>query len=136
MKYMYTATFKEENGKVLARVPDLKGCVTTGNNYEDAIEQITDAASGWLVVAEDESIDIPEPTPQSRLIRDKSLSYSLVYIDTFKYRARTDTKAVRKNVSIPAWLAYLADKSEINCSQVLREGLIRIINKDYRKQDI
>lgn len=38
-------------------------------------------------------------------------------------RSVTDTRAVRKNVSLPAWMANLADKHRINCSQVLQEGL-------------
>ena len=76
MKYMYTATFREKGGKVYARIPDLKGCITTGKNYEDAINQISDAASGWLVVAEDEGLDIPDATPQYKLITNEKLSYS------------------------------------------------------------
>ena len=35
----------------------------------------------------------------------------------------TDTKAVRKNVSLPAWMSKLADKRGINCSKVLQEAL-------------
>ena len=123
MKYMYTATFEERNGKVYARIPDLKGCITTGKSIEDAIEQITDAASGWLVVAEDEGLDIPSATPQYKLEHNKTTTYSLIYVDTIAYRAKTDNRAVRKNVSLPAWMAFLADKRGINCSQVLQEGL-------------
>ena len=56
MKYIYTATFvpNEDGTKCYCRVPDLPGCITTGSSIDDAIEMITDAASGWLVVAEDE----------------------------------------------------------------------------------
>lgn len=129
MKYMYTATFKEADGKVYARIPDLKGCITTGSDYEDAIEQITDAASGWLVVAEDEGLIIPQATPQSKLINGDELSYSLIYVDTISYRARTDNRSVRKNVSMPAWMANLADRQGINCSQVLQEGLLKRLNQ-------
>ena len=50
MKYIYTATFEpnEDGTKYYCRVPDLPGCITTGNNIDDAIEMITDAASGWV----------------------------------------------------------------------------------------
>ncbi len=129
MKYMYTATFKEKKGKVYARIPDLKGCISTGKNYEDAIEQITDAACGWLVVAEDEGMVIPEPTPQYELITDEKITYSLIYIDTISYRAKTDNRSVRKNVSMPAWMAYMADRLGINCSQVLQESLLAKFNR-------
>ena len=125
MKYLYTATFKPDNGQIYARIPDLPGCITTGSDYEDAITQITDAASGWLVVAEDESLDIPAATPQHLIPREENMTYSLIQIDTIAYRAKTDTHAVRKNVSLPAWMATLADRRGINCSQVLQEGLMQ-----------
>lgn len=126
MKYIYSAVFREDKktGKVYARVPDLAGCITTGNSLDDAIKQITDAASGWLVVAEDEDMEISPATPQEKLEHKKGEFYSLIRIDTIAYRAQTDTRAIRKNVSLPRWMASLADKRRINCSQVLQEGLL------------
>jgi post-segregation antitoxin (ccd killing protein) len=54
--------------------------------------------------------------------------FTVVQVDTIAYRALTDTRAVRKNVSLPAWMADLADKRGINCSQVLQEGLRARLN--------
>ena len=53
MIYTYTAVFTpaENSDKFYVRVPDVPGCVTSGQNLEDAIEQITDALAGCLVVA-------------------------------------------------------------------------------------
>lgn len=125
MKYTYTAVFTptEDGTEFYACVPDLPGCVTTGDNIEDAIEQITDAASAWLVVAEDQSLDIAPPTPQAEIPHKEGTSLSLICVDTIAYRAMTDTRSVRKNVSLPAWMANLADKRGINCSQLLQESL-------------
>ena len=50
---------------------------------------------------------------------------SVIAIDTIEYRAKTETRAVRKNVSLPAWMANLAEKRGINCSQILQEGLLK-----------
>lgn len=113
----------DEDGKVYARVPDLPGCITTGKDLQDAIDEITDAASGWLVVAEDEGLPIADPTAQTDLDHEPGSILSLIRVDTMAYRAATDTRAVRKNVSLPQWLANLADKRGINLSQVLQEGL-------------
>ena len=126
MKYTYTATFvpTEDGTEYYCRVPDLPGCITTGDSLEDAIEQVTDAASIWLVTQEDEGLPIPSPTPQAQLPHEDGMVFSLIRIDTIAYRAQIDTRAVRKNVSLPAWLANLADKRGINCSQVLQEGLL------------
>jgi len=60
---------------------------------------------------------------QNALTLEKGTECSLIQIDTIAYRALTDTRAVRKNVSIPAWMANLADKRGINCSKVLQDAL-------------
>ena len=133
MKYIYTATFvpNEDGTKYYCRVPDLPGCITTGSTIDDAIEMITDAASGWLVVAEDEGNEIPAPTPQYKLDIPENAICSIIRIDTFAYRAATDTRAVRKNVSLPAWMAALAEKRGVNCSQVLQDGLMQLLNANH-----
>lgn len=125
MKYTYTAIFTptEDGAEIYAYIPDLPGCVTTGDTIEDAVYQITDAASNWLVVAEDEGLPVPVSTSQKLLNRPANCVLSLIQIDTIKYRELTDNRSVRKNVSLPAWMAYLADERNINCSQVLQDGL-------------
>ena len=51
MQYIYTALFKpiEDGSGYYAKVPDLPGCITTGKNLPDAINQITDAMSAWIL---------------------------------------------------------------------------------------
>lgn len=128
MKYIYTACFEVTDSKVYARVPDLSGCITTGKDLSDAIEQLTDAASIWLVDAEDDDATIPDPTPQDKFAHNGNVVFSLIQIDTIAYRAAIDTKAVRKNVSLPAWMANLADKYGYNCSQILQDALVARFN--------
>ncbi len=51
MKYIYTATFvpNEDGTKYYCRVPDLPGCITTGNSIDDAIEMIMMPPAGGLL---------------------------------------------------------------------------------------
>ena len=130
MQYIYTAIFTpiEDGSGYYAKVPDLPGCITTGNSLADAIDQITDAMNAWLVVAEDEGDEIASPTPQKQLSAGSDAILSRVSADTIEYRARTDTRAVRKNVSLPCWMVRLADKRGINCSQVLQDALRTILD--------
>ena len=129
MKYIYTALFTpiEDGSGYYAKVPDLPGCITTGNSLSDAIDQITDAMSAWLVVAEDGE-PIAPPSPQEKLSVDAGTICSLISADTIEYRAQTDTRAVRKNVSLPSWMVRLADKRGINCSQVLQDALRTLLD--------
>ncbi len=128
MKYIYTALFTRNpddpsDTTIYARVPDLDGCITTGKNLSDAIDQITDAASVWLVCAEDHGDPVVQSTPQKDIHAPEGSAMTLIQVDTNAYRAATDSKAVRKNVSIPSWMATLADRKGINVSQVLQEAL-------------
>ena len=125
MNYVYTAIFHQDLGKIIARIPDLPGCISSGRELTEAIQEITDAASGYLVVAEDEGLTIPAPTPQNQLTVPKGDELSYIRVDTLAYRRSKDTHAVRKNVSLPAWMAKLAEKRGINCSEVLQEGLLK-----------
>ena len=130
MLYIYTAIFTpiEDGTGYYAKVPDLPGCISTGSDLADAISQITDALNAWLVVAEDEELDIPAATPQNEISKESSAVCSLITADTIDYRARTDTHSVRKNVSLPCWMVNLADKRGINCSQLLQDSLRAILD--------
>lgn len=80
------------------------------------------------VVAEDEGNEIPEATPQQEMNIPNNTICSIICIDTLAYRAATDTKVVRKNVSLPAWMASPAEKRGVNCSRVLQDGLMHLLN--------
>ena len=124
MKYIYTAVIHQEDGKFYCRVPDIPGCITTGNDLSEAIEMITDALALALTCREDEDLPVIAPTKQEDISHEPGDICTLVQVDTIAYRALTDTRAVRKNVSIPAWMANRADKLGINCSKVLQDALL------------
>lgn len=129
MKYVYTATFEQVPGsnQIMCSIPDIPGCVTSGFGMEEAIDMITDAAGGCLVVMEDELDSVPEPTPQSKITVPTGATVSYITVDTKEFRKGMGTQAVRRNVSLPLWLAKLADKRGINCSKVLQDGLMNVM---------
>lgn len=125
MKYIYTAIIHEEDGTFYCRVPDIPGCITTGKNLPDAIEMITDALSVMLCTKEDYGDPISPPSAQADIAHNPGDICTLIQVDTLAYRALTDTRAIRKNVSIPAWMAARADKLGINCSKLLQDALMK-----------
>lgn len=60
MKYYY-AVFKKSKKFIEVSFPDLKGCVTFGNNMEEAYENAVDVLAGWLANAESKFIKKPSP---------------------------------------------------------------------------
>lgn len=128
MIYTYTAVISESDGTFYAKVPDINRCITTAKTLQQAIELITDAANLALVVLEDEGIQPNAPTPQADIPHDTHDILTIIQADTIKYRSLTDSKSVRKNVSLPAWMLNLADKRGINCSKVLQDALFNILS--------
>lgn len=89
MQYKYTAVLEpiKDSEEYHVYVPDLPGCISFGLGVQDAIEMITDAASIWLVVAEDEGIVLPAATPANQLEYKTGAILSEINIDTTAYRA-------------------------------------------------
>lgn len=58
MKYYY-AVFKRTPEAIEVEFPDLTGCVTFGNDWEEAIENAADALAGWLANAERKFVKPP-----------------------------------------------------------------------------
>jgi predicted RNase H-like HicB family nuclease len=50
----------EPEGGYTVTVPSLPGCISYGETFEKAMEMIKDAMGGWLAVAREEGIPIPE----------------------------------------------------------------------------
>jgi len=50
----------EPEGGYTITVPSLPGCISYGKTFEEAIEMIKDAMEGWLAVAEEAGVPIPE----------------------------------------------------------------------------
>lgn len=127
MKIVYASVLTPipETGGYAARVPDVNGCVTTGTDVQDTLENIRDALAACLCTLEDYNQPIPAPTAPEAIPHDEGSIIALIDVDTLKYREETDTRAVRKNVSMPAWLLNMAESRGVNCSQVLQDALKR-----------
>jgi antitoxin HicB len=50
----------EPEGGYTITVPSLPGCISYGSTFEEAMDKIKDAMTGWLAVAREEGLPIPE----------------------------------------------------------------------------
>lgn len=106
---------------------DLKGCSTFGNSIQEAYAMAQDAMGLYL----DELTNFPKPTLDfSNIDLQKNQFISFVNIDMEEYRKKFNNKAVKKTLTIPAWLNFLAEKNNINFSQILQEALKEKLNID------
>lgn len=51
----------QDEGGFIVSFPDLPGCLSSGETFEEALRNAEDAKSEWLTAAMEENIEIPVP---------------------------------------------------------------------------
>ncbi len=124
MKYAYPAVFtKEDVGGYSVFFPDLEGCYTCGETLPEAIEMAQDALSLFLYDAEAEKRVIPSASELKSVKHNENEIVSLIACDTLEYKKFFGDQAVRKTVTLPAWLNTMAEKADVSFSGVLQNAL-------------
>ncbi|MDR2654508.1 MAG: type II toxin-antitoxin system HicB family antitoxin [Oscillospiraceae bacterium] len=117
--------FEDSEDGYTVEIPDLPGCVTQGNNLANAVKMAVDAASGWVLDELEDGRPAPAATSLSLIPSEiPGEIISLIYLDMDAYAEKYGEKAVRKNLTIPAWLAAMADKANLNYSATLQKALM------------
>lgn len=129
MKLVYPAIFtpyEDGSGGYLVEFPDLPGCVTGGDDLAEAIFMAEDAASGWVLTELEDGKRAPEATRVSDVIVPERAMVNMVALDIGAYAAKYGSNAVKKTLTIPAWLNTFVEENGISCSKVLQEALGRM----------
>ena len=138
-KLLYPACFypcEEQEGYTVV-VPDLPGCVTQGKSLIDAIGMAVDAASGWVL----DEMEDGRPIPPASKIEDVQADerpggfVNLIVLDMDTYAEKYGEKAVRKNLTIPAWLNTYAEANNVNFSRVLQDALVAMYQRQTNTVD-
>ena len=120
MLSVYPAIVREEDDSVWIEFPDLAGCQTCGETLEEAMQLAQEALGLYLASLADRRITIP---PASKLteIESGSAQRSYVAVDANRYRRKT--RAVRRMISLPEWMAEEAEERHLSLSRTLQTAL-------------
>ena len=124
MKYIYPAVFEPaEDGGYDVIFPDIPRCYTCGNSLLEALERAEDVLAMTLWGLENDKDPIPKPNFSSALTYADPAFVTLIKTDTTDYKRKLDNRAVKKTLSIPAWLNHEAEAAHVNFSGILQEAL-------------
>lgn len=124
-RLFYPAIFHvEEEGGYWVSFPDIPEALTGGDNMAEAYKMAIDCLGLALTVKEDEKESFPTPSSPDKIKLEDGEFLIIVEFDRLAYRKRTNSRAVKKTLSIPEWLNEEAMDKGINFSQVLQEALI------------
>ena len=127
-KLFYPAIFhKVEEGGFWISFPDIPECFSEGDNMSQAYEMAVEALGLSLTTREDEKAALPEASDPTTISVDKDSFLVVIEFDMLAYKKRTNSRAVKKTLSIPEWLNEEATAIGVNFSQVLQEALIQKI---------
>ena len=119
MLKVYPAIFHQEDG-YWVEFPDLEGCSACGATLAETMEAAQEALGLYLTSLIERGLSLPEP---SKLTQDVNAHTFASYVAADLDRYYRNVKAVRKTVSIPAWLAEEAERKNLSLSKVLQDGL-------------
>ena len=125
MLKVYPALFHHEDG-YWVEFPDLEGCNTCGSSLEETMELAEEALALYLISISERRLPLPVPSSLEDIKHDTNTVATYVSVDMDRYRK--NTKAVKKTLSIPAWLAEEAERNNLSLSKVLQEGLRAQLN--------
>ncbi len=131
MDYPKSYTFKavftaESNGAYSVRFPRLDGCYTQGDSFEEARRMAEEAMSLHLYGMEKDGENIPQSDINDAYAVGANEMLVPVIAWMTPFRDAMENRAVKKTLTIPAWLNEAAESRGVNYSQVLQAAL-----KDY-----
>jgi predicted RNase H-like HicB family nuclease len=117
-KYAYPAIISKEDTGYFVNFPDIHPCYTEGATLAEAVIMAKDVLESRIEVALERGEQLPAPSDIETLAGDRVM---LVVGDIENIKSQT--RYVKKTLSIPYWLNAAAEKEHINFSGVLQEAL-------------
>ena len=123
--YAFVAILDYADDGINVSFPDLPGCFTCADagDTEEALKNAKEAMGLHLFGMEQDNEPIPEATPITKISLDKNQIPVLIDVFMPAIRANAKTAFVKKTLSLPAWLAAMADEKRINCSKLFQDAL-------------
>jgi len=123
-KVTYFAVFEPAKGGGFGvYFPDLPGCTSMGDDFDDARRMAEESLGLHLWGMEKDAAAISAPTQPP--FEDIPIGAVVAAISVFPELVKNemDNRATKTNVTIPAWLKEMAEKENVNFSQVLQTAL-------------
>ncbi|WP_026486675.1 type II toxin-antitoxin system HicB family antitoxin [Caldanaerobius polysaccharolyticus] len=121
--YIFPAIFTYDDDGISIEFPDLPGCLSCADTTEEAMHNAKEVLGLFLWGMERDNEPIPEPTPINKLKLETNQIPVLIEVWMPLVRNEMDNKSVKKTLTIPQWLNIMAERNNINFSQVLQEAL-------------
>ncbi|GAB6427910.1 type II toxin-antitoxin system HicB family antitoxin [Bacillus luti] len=122
-QYFYPSIIRFDGEKYEARFPDFEDCRATGLNRDEILRKAKRVLGERLFQLESEKLVLPEPSDIHSIDVQKNEMIFVLDIHMPLYRVNDRDHAIKKTLTIPAWLNNVALENDVNFSRVLQDAL-------------
>ena len=123
-RYSYIAIFDIADDGISIEFPDLPGCLPCADDLDEAVKNAREALGLHLWGMERDNDPIPKPTALKDIHCEANQMPVVVDVFMPTFRDKLNNRFVKKTLSLPAWLADMADADGVNCSKVFQNALM------------
>lgn len=122
--YAYPALFSTDGDGWEVIFPDVENCFTVADTLEEAIIEARYVLEDIMYYREIQKDEIPTPTPLGEIKALEGQVVQLVVASMPAVRREHRQKAVKKTLTIPAWMEEaLQEHADINVSLLLQNAI-------------
>ena len=125
-KLIYPCVVRKEDDIYYANFPDFNACFTDAESIDELFANTKEVLNGAIFTMLKNKMDLPAAGENIKLEEGEFLI--LVESPVGVIKDRINNMAVKKTLTLPAWMNEMAMEHNVNFSQVLQEGLKRDLN--------
>lgn len=125
-KLIYPCVVRKEDDIYFANFPDFNACFTDAESIDELFANTKEVLNGVIFTMLKNKMDLPAAGENIKLEEGEFLI--LVESPVGVIKDRINNMAVKKTLTLPAWMNEMAMEHNVNFSQVLQEGLKRELN--------
>lgn len=125
-KLIYPCVVRKEDDIYYANFPDFNACFTDAESIDELFANTKEVLNGVIFTMLKNKMDLPAAGENIKLEEGEFLI--LVESPVGVIKDRINNMAVKKTLTLPAWMNEMAIEHNVNFSQVLQEGLKRELN--------
>lgn len=122
-KLIYPCVVRNEDDIYYANFPDFNACFTDAESLVELFVNTKEVLNAVIFTMLKNKISLPEASENIKLSDGEFII--LVESPVGAIKDKLDNMAVKKTLTVPAWINEMAMEQNINFSQVLQEGLKR-----------
>ena len=122
--YGYPAIFRPDGEMWTVAFPDIENAFTSADTLDEAIVEAQAVLEDCMYFREAQEDDIPPPTPLDNIPRPEGGLVQIVVAVMPPVRRSWSRRAVKKTLTIPAWMEEeLRRHDDVNVSLLLQEAI-------------